>query len=473
MLKLKKMLLLTSCVISLLSFSILANTNLSTQINTLINKMHRNAHIGVYVESLDNGKTIFARNSKALFTPASVQKVLTSAAALIYLKPTFRFQTDILMTGKIDDHQLNGNLYIRFGGDPSFNTKKLKHLITGLHKRGINTVNGDIIIDGTAYNIVPYPPGYLWDDLSYDFAAPLKTIIINDNKFGLSFSPAKIPGEKPTLSTALPLNTIHLQNNLRTIKKYQKHCPVTIYSDAHNHYTVDGCLLMQQGDQYRTLAIRNPELVFQSILKSQLKKNDIVINGKIKTGKTASDAHRIEVSYSKPLSKLVTHLLKTSDNLYTNTLVKKLGQTYYQQQGSWQNGLRAIDQILSKTVGINTDKIRINDGAGLSRYNLLSPRSIGKVLNYIYHHKALRQVFWRALPIAGVDGTLSGRMRMLAKGKKLRAKTGTMTGASSLAGFAFHKNHHYAFVIMANGYVCKKTPFARLENKIAELLMRA
>lgn len=473
MLKRNTLLLLFSSTLYFSTIPAIASPeqSLTNDINQLLKTMGRNAHTGIFVQSMKTKRIIYTKNADALFTPASVMKVLTTTAALLYLKPNYCFKTELFSDGKIQNKQLKGNLFLKLNGDPSFNSKNLTQLLKQIKKHKINHINGNIYIDTTAYNNVPYPPGWLWDDLSYNYAAPLNTLIMNENKFTLSFLPSSIPGRRPTLTNKLPSNTIWINNQLTTTTSYNIHCPLAIYSDQHNHYLLKGCLLQQYGDQHRSLAIRNPLRVFRAQIKSTLDKLHITLGGKIYIKKMRSDATLLAIHQSKPLKQLIIHLLKTSDNLYADTLVKKIGEHYYKRTGSWQNGLRAMKKVIQQTIHINTKNIRINDGAGLSRYNLLSPSALGQLLYYIDHHKALRNIIRHALPIAGRDGTLKNRMHRLAKNNRLLAKTGTMTSASTLAGFIDSKHHgRLSFTIMINGYVGSKKPFQQLENKIGERL---
>src|SRR3990167_10428835 len=118
-----------------------------------------------------------------------------------------------------------------------------------------------------------------------------------------------------------------------------------------------------------------------------------------------------------------------------NTLLKKMGQQFTHQPGSWQNGVNAFKTILHRYGQVDFTGSTIEDGAGLSRYNAESPREFGQVLYLIYQTPALRTCLWNALPISGLSGTLKWRMSTPALRGRVHAKTGTMKGISSLTGF--------------------------------------
>ncbi len=447
--------------------------NIQAGLNQLIKK-YSNLNMGIIVQSVKTKAILYQHNANHLYTPASVLKLFTATAAAAYLKPDFKFATQLLSRAEVTNGTLNGDLTIKFSGDPELTSKQLNHLIGKLHKLGIHKITGNIYIDRHDYNNVPYPPGWLWDDLSYSYAAPMSAIIINQNKFNLSFTPAKEPEKAPHISSSLPSGIAHFANYVTTVTRYRQHCPLAIYSNNRNDYVLRGCLNKRLGKQHRILAIRNIAAYAKAIVKKSLNKHHIHYTGSIFIHRAEPHSRVLATHWSRPLNKIIYEMLKDSNNLTTNSLLKKLGERYYRSQGTWQNGLRALKQILSKPTGINFKKNLITDGAGLSRYNLISPRQISKLLYYIEHNSHVRPVIFNALPIAGKDGTLGGRMIGQGKSERIHAKTGSMTGVTALAGYVISKhNGLVSFVIMINGFIRPRRPYVQLENRICKLLVNA
>jgi D-alanyl-D-alanine carboxypeptidase/D-alanyl-D-alanine-endopeptidase (penicillin-binding protein 4) len=436
-------------------------------LNTMLSRTNPAVHIGVMVQSMSTGRIYFSRNANALFSPASTQKLLTVSAALINLTPTYRFPTRFLTTGTVNQGVLNGDLILQFSGDPSLNESDLIALVGSLQSMGIRRVAGRVIIDDTAFNHVPYPAGWLWSDLNSDFAAPLNTVIINRNKFGLTFIPARRIGEKPTIIPHLPPGSATFINEMRT----GGHCPLTIQGNEHNQYLLRGCLAPHPARQGRSIAIRNMRLFTTSLLRELLQQHHIAFTGNITAQKAPITAHLLTEHLSAPLKHIIVHLLKTSDNLYADALLKKMGENYTHHLGSWQTGLQAERPIFADDAGIHLNHLRLVDGAGLSQYDKVTPSDLSQILYYIEHNTMLRTTLIPALPIAGVDGTLAWRMPNLARGDRVHAKTGSMTGVSTLAGFV--QTDHYgllSFVIMVNNVPAYRAPYIILENRIVEFL---
>lgn len=447
-----------------------ASSSLDKEITKIIKKSKKPVHIGVVIRQAKTGKVIYNRKGNYLFAPASVQKLLTATAALHYLGPSFSFKTKLFTSGKKTNGTLKGNLLVQFNGDPELTADDLESLIEALKENGITKIKGKVFIDTSAYDSLYYPPGWVWDDLSYSYAAPLSAAIIDKNAFILRLTPNVKIGAPPTLSVDIPNQTVHFTNHIKTTKTFNKECPVTIYSDFNNHYMLSGCLNKNWGRQRRNVALRDPVPYISTLLIEDLKENNITYSGKISSHKTNKQYKLLAEHDSAPLRKILKDMLKKSDNLISDSLLKQIGHRYFHQPGSWSNGVKAMTKILAETK-IDFKGNLIDDGAGLSRYNLLSPYQLSELLQYVYHKPSLRRVLIQALPIAGIDGTLVERMISEAKDKRIRAKTGSMTGITSLAGYIYTKNLGVlTFAIMINGFVGKRHPYTKLEDKLCKFL---
>lgn len=445
-------------------------TTLSDKIAQQIKTTNPNMHVGIIIKSLKDNRIIYSTNDRQLFIPASTDKLLTAVAAIAYLGPHFHFQTDLLTTGHQKSQTLDGNLYIRFTGDPTLTRQQLNDLLAQLSKKGIRQIKGHVYIDNTQFRNVPYGPGWFWDDLSYSYAAPLSPVIINHNNFSLRMTPNEL-GDRPSLHASFPENVVSFKNYARTTKSYRKDCPILIYSERDNTYRVYGCIPKNGGIQRRALAIRNPTELAKHLIQQSLNEQGIRYTHPIDVKDTPQSAVLLAQHTSANLPILVKKALKKSDNLTTNALFLTLGATYYQKQGTWANSLHALKRILAPT-GIDFKQANITDGAGMSRYNLISPGQMMQLLRYAYLKKDIRTTLWSTLPISGYDGTLKWRLRDKNTKKRIHAKTGSMTGVSSLAGYVQSKTYGpIAFVIFINGFVGREKPYIIFQDKLCASLI--
>lgn len=446
---------------------------ITANLNHMVERVNPSIHVGVFVQSLSTGRVYYSKNANDFFAPASVQKLFTVTTALKKLGPNFEFPTRLMTDGFISQGILHGDLIFQFSGDPSLTRSNLSEFIKKLKTMGINRITGSVIIDNKAFAHTPYPPGWKWDDLSFDFAAPLNTVIIDRNRFGLGFFPGRVGG-KITLAPHLPPGTATFINQTTTTRYYKPSCPLKIYSNEDNQYLIRGCLPRGAQRQGRTLAIRNMEMFTNALIRELLRKNDIAFHGTIYNARPPVNAKLIAEHLSAPLSQLIIHLLKRSDNLYADALLKKSGEQFSNTPGTWQNGVAAVRSVMQNEVGINLSHLHLNDGAGLSSYNAITPSTLAQLLSYIHREPMLRETLVPALPIAGVDGTLRFRMPELGRRKLVHAKTGSMQGVSSLAGFVQTRSHGLlSFVIMINNVPKNRGPSIWLENKICEYLANA
>lgn len=461
---------------SIVSFSVYANysNSIGNNIHYMLEHVNPSVQAGVFVQSLNTGRVYYSKNANSFFAPASVQKLFTVSAALMQLGPNYQFPTKLLTNGTITQGVLRGNLIFQFSGDPSLTRSDLIAFVDKLRAMGVERISGNVIIDNKAFAHIPYPPGWKWDDLSFDFAAPLNTVIVDRNRFGLSFIPSRYVGRRATLMPHLPPGTATFINQTTTTRYARNSCPLQIYSNEENQYLIRGCIPRSAGKQGRSLAIRNMEMFTSAYIRELFRKYHIAFHGTIYNAKTPANTTLLSEHVSAPLRSLIVHLLKHSDNLYADALLKKTGEECSRSPGSWQNGVQAVRSVIADHVGMNLDHVRLNDGAGLSGYNAITPYSIAELLGYIERNPMLRQTLIPALPIAGVDGTLRGRMPSLARHKLLHAKTGSMKGVSTLAGFVQTRTHGLlSFVIMFNNITGNRGHYIWLENRLCEYLARS
>lgn len=445
---------------------------LGNQLNYIINSVQAESHadIGVYVKSMRNGDQLYSRNIYKPLTPASTLKVLTAEAALLYLKPEYRFQTQMLTDAEnIKDGVLQGNLYIVLGGDPSLTYNDLMDLILNLRSQEITGISGNVYIDNTAYDQSFYGPDWVWKDKGYCYAAPISASIINHNCLPFRVSPSKV-GQAAHVETYPNFFYPKIKNYVVT-KPNRSSCAVRLSNDLSAGLEIEGCMPKGKDAWGVSYVVTDVPGYNRALFRDVLNNMGIKIFGSVTFGGAPKNSSMIAHHYSEPLSDLIMEMLKKSDNVIAGALFKKLGQLYTKQPGSWENGSFAVSQILSKTAGVNTSGLKVLDGSGLSPSNLTTPSQLMQVLDFAFHHASTNDAFISALPIAGVDGTLKHRMGNIAR--RVRAKTGTISGVVSLAGYVMTAdNEIFAFVIMVNGNKGMTWKYKEMEDKIATTLAR-
>lgn len=449
------------CLIS----STLYASPLSSELDSLIQNKLPHAIIGVLVKDLETDQIIYALNDDKLLSPASGIKILTATASLYQFGADYHYETSLLRDDK--------NVYLRFSGDPSFKTTDLDNLIKQLKIQQITRIDGNVIIDESRFQPPYYAAGTNYDDLGWYYNAPTSAIILNDNKETFDFvSPVKL-GQPVKINSKNPNPPIKLINNLISVNVEQErnHCNFNIDIKPNNTLRLYGCLPQFKDVKKMSLAIPDPMLYAKQVVKESLKANGIVLKGQIISGKTPAKAQLIVSHQSKDMLKLVTHMLRKSDNLYANSFTKLLGIALT-QEGTFKQGAYAIKSIISKNTGLKMDNLDISDGEG-TRYNLISPAQMVVVLTHLYKDQTMRDYMAKALPHMGKTGSLQWRMRESDLTGRVYAKTGTMHDISSLSGYMMTKSDKpLTFSIIINGIHDDIGKAKEFEEKVLQILSR-
>lgn len=441
---------------------------LTYEISRIVQGCHQ-ADIGIYVKSMKYGDTLYAQNINQSFIPASIMKILTAESALLFLGPEYRFNTQFKTDAKsVDNGVLTGNLYLIQSGDPSLTYTDLNNLMGLLKSQQIKSISGNVYIDDSAFDHRYDAPGWTQKDLHFCYGAPISAGIINHNCLALQIVPGRKSGQPAHIVTSSHYYYPAMQNTIITKSHRSKGCYLKLGRSANSTLSLHGCMPKGHYTWGLSYVIENVLAYNQSLVQNLFRRYGVHIHGQVTRGKAQNSLAPVADHQSKPLRLIVNEMMKKSDNVIAGALFKKLGQLYTQQIGSWENGAFAVQNILSHKIRINTSGMRIIDGSGLSRYNQITPTQMMQVLDFAYHHIGTNYEFISSLPIAGIDGTLKHRMYNIPR--KVRAKTGSMQGVISLAGYASsYDKEPLAFVIMVNTRG-SKWEYKALEDKIATLL---
>lgn len=209
--------------------------------------------------------------------------------------------------------------------------------------------------------------------------------------------------------------------------------------------------------------------VFLTRFEQALKKKGIHI-GVLKKAECPSDAVLLK-SISTPIDKVLGRMMKESDNLYAEAVFYALAAKDGKPYASRKEAMYSIEKMIG-FLGFEPAKYRVADGSGLSLYNYLTPELETALLRYAFSRQEIFTSFYESLPIAGVDGTLKKRMIDTPAFNNVRAKTGTLTGVYSLAGYATAANgHQLAFCIINQG-VESASEARAFQDKVCVLLCK-
>ncbi|OOF66779.1 serine-type D-Ala-D-Ala carboxypeptidase [Rodentibacter sp. Ppn85] len=419
------------------------------------------ASTGIIAKNLNQDQIIADYHSTTFMLPASTQKIFTAVSAKLVLGDDFKFDTALLTNGKIQNGLLEGNLIVRFSGDPDLTSGQLYSLLAELKKQGINKIHGDLILDTSVFSSHDRGLGWIWNDLTMCFNSPPSAANIDNNCFYAELDANQTPGEtvKINVPAQFPIQVfgqIYVANS-----RESPYCQLDVMVHDNNRYQVKGCLARQTKPFGLSFAVQDPDAYAASIIQRQLKRLGIEFNGKVLQPQKPQQGQLLAQHFSKPLPALLKKMMKKSDNQIADSLFRAIAYHYYKRPATFQLGTLAVKSVLQKQ-GIKFGNSILADGSGLSRHNLVAPKTMLSILEYIAKNEDKLHLM-ETFPIAGVDGTISGRGGLINPPlvKNVIAKTGSLKGVYNLAGFMTNaRGEKIAFVQFINGYST-----GELENK--------
>jgi serine-type D-Ala-D-Ala carboxypeptidase/endopeptidase (penicillin-binding protein 4) len=407
--------------------------------------------ISISIYDLTEDKTVFELDTRKLLRPASNMKILTSAAGLLFLDSEYNFSTSLMYTGTIVNRTLYGDLYIKGGCDPDFITSDLDTLIKELTLNNIFDISGKIFIDLTMKDSLFWGKGWMWDDDPSTDAPYLSALNINDNVITVFVKPGDLM--KPALITTEPeTGYINIINRTATSNGYD---PLTVTRDwfnRTNNIIAEGNISPSDTGYAVKLNVFSPESYFMKLFFEKLEYSGIKNAGVFFKSEVPEKAVNL-YTFKRSLDTVIVNLNKVSDNLSAEMIIYALSEQYYGRNAAARNGLLLLDSLIILS-GHNPENFVLADGSGVSHYNLVSTGLINDILNYIYRNNYdLFIKLYNSLPAAGIDGTLRTRMKGSSSENNVHAKTGTLSGVSSLSGYLkTKKGNTLSFSIILQNY---------------------
>lgn len=418
-------------------------------------------HLGVQVYSITRQESLFEMNPNAPLSPASTIKLLTALVALKKLGPDYTYKTEVFMNGNLENGVLRGDLYLKGGGDPSLVTERLALLVDEIMRSDIRSITGGIFVDDTTFDNVQIDPRRIPTETDRAYNAPVAGLNFNYNTTTLFFRPGAKVGAKARVYVEPNTGYVELLNQASTSARASAYTLTAsrIRGKNGDAVLIKGNIPLGLKEQHSYFNITQPALYAGQALKYFLEARGVKIAGReVRSQKAPSSALKLAEHESLPLREIVTLMNKFSNNFIAETLVKTLGRDIKGSPGSTAKGLEVIlDE--STRIGVNTAGFQIVSGSGLTRDNRTSAAQFVQLLNAAYLDFDVFPELLSSLPIAGRDGTLRNRMKGTSAFGRLRAKTGTIDGVSTLVGMVQSRGGELlAFSVLMNDNT--KTPGA-------------
>jgi serine-type D-Ala-D-Ala carboxypeptidase/endopeptidase (penicillin-binding protein 4) len=449
----------------------------------------------VLVVSLDRGDTIFSLNPDLPLAPASNMKLFSTAAALYYLGPEFRYSTFALADGEIRDGSLHGDLVLYGTGDPAISSRMLggalpplRALADSLTALGIREIRGDVVGDGSYFDDMWIGEGWRDEYRLASYSAPIGALSLAENIISLRVLPGAAAGAPAVIRTVPATEGLLVQNQVRTVASGTSSIRFR-YDPA--GLVIEGQIARGNPGIARTVTVVDPANFAAAAFRNVLEQAGIAVHGGVRTIRTPGEspitraglanegdgngarAPRVVGTHlSPPLSEVVTVTNHISQNLYAEALFKTVGRVAL-GEGSFTGGARAVQYFLECEKPMDGTGVRFVDGSGLSPLNRVTARSTIHLLD-LMTRTDVWDAFYASLPEAanpeGGRHSLRGRMGGTPAARNLRAKTGTISNVSSLSGYVQAANgERLAFSIYVND-VAATWQAKRVEDAIGSRL---
>ena len=383
----------------------------------------------------------------------------------------------------LKDGVLRGSLVVVGSGDPSFSGRfhhgnslaPLEAWARGLQERGVRKIEGDILLDDSVLDGEAIPEGWSYNYLTDWYAAEIAGLCLNDNCQDICVTagdkegePVRVRVEPPPAYGEIVVSAVTAPARAHSALSFRR-------DPAGNTIEVFGRLALDAKPCREAVTVHNPTLFFGHHLAAALARAGIELKGAVRDlddldQRPLPPGNRtlLATYASPPLAEIIKRTNKDSQNLYAEQILRTLGARRG-GAGGVEEGFRAAKAFLERNK-INSKGFQMVDGSGLSRLNLMQPRQAVGLLEAMTRHPAF-QAFYDSLPVAGVDGSMNGRMRRSRAGGNLRAKTGSIKGVVALSGYVSTRDGELlAFSMIANNFTVPEAMAKRVIDRACECL---
>jgi D-alanyl-D-alanine carboxypeptidase/D-alanyl-D-alanine-endopeptidase (penicillin-binding protein 4) len=425
---------------------------------------------GLLVTDADNGEILFSRNAGSHFLPASDAKLFTTALALATLGPAYRVRTTVSTNGMLDANGvLSGDLILNGRGDANLSNRKFPYekkverdgpsekalaaLADAAVARGVKEIDGGVIADDSLFQQERFPSGWTVDDMLWSYGAAVSAIAVNDNTFTLELRPGSLAGDPATYAVDPASDFYTIENLILTGPRGTEEKLAAAREPGSRLVRVSGTIPAGAPPRRLTIAIEEPAEYAARLLARLLEARGVQIRGVARArhfGGSSDPAAETVLAerLGEPLAEEIRQVNKNSLNLHAELLLLLAGHEALGLH-SREDAVKFAEDFY-RNAGVADGDTVLSDGSGLSRRDLVTPRAIVQLLIYAAA-QPWGEIYRSSLPVAGVDGTLSERMKNTAAEGRIFAKTGTVEHVVALSGYATTVHGaHLIFSILGN-----------------------
>jgi D-alanyl-D-alanine carboxypeptidase/D-alanyl-D-alanine-endopeptidase (penicillin-binding protein 4) len=408
------------------------------------------ASVAVVVQPVDTAQPLVAHNAARAMNPASVMKLVTTYAALDLLGPAWTWKTTAWVDTAAVNGVLSGNLYLKGSGDPRFAIEHLWGLLRQLRVRGIQQINGDVVLDRTVFDVPAIDPGAFDDKPMRPYNVGPDGLLINLR--ALRFTLLADNG-KPRLLMETPSDGLRVDNQLRAGEggcgsNWKDFISIRLIPENNgNRLEFTGTYSPLCGEKALNLAPLPADGQAGGLIRALWKELGGTLGGQVRGGSVPVGSRLIATHESPPLADTVRDINKYSNNVMARQVYLTLGN-----ESAPATAERARQRIADwlNARGLRFAELEIENGSGLSRSERISADSLNRLLLDAWKNPVMPE-FVSSLPIVGIDGTMKKRLNGSEATGRAHIKTGTLDSVKTAAGYALDaRGRRYAVTFLIN-----------------------
>lgn len=409
--------------------------------------------LGVVVQEIGTAEPMVSLNPDTPRNPASTIKVITTLTALAELGPTYSWATEVFTTAPVRGGVLDGDLIIKGFGDPYLMTEEFWKLVQALRRQGLETINGDLVIDNSYFDVPDGDPGEFDNRPFHAYNVRPAALLVNLKAVYFHFYPAG-DGRNIFIRTEPELPNLQIDNRLMPISGscggYQHGIAMTVPDPvAADRVIFEGRYATSCGHSVFARSVLTPETFAFGVFKALWQQGGGTLSGGVRSGVAAPGMRPYATWNSRPLAEVIRYVNKFSNNVMTRQILLTLGAELVGEPGTVDGGIQAVKQFLGRN-NIATDQLVIENGSGLSRIERVTPRLMKDALLHANADPFMPE-FTASLAIVGMDGTARNRLKKREEAGHAHVKTGTLDNVSALAGYVDAKSgRRFVIVGMLN-----------------------
>ncbi len=417
--------------------------------------------VGMRVVEARSGRLLFGRRGAALMDPASNQKVLATATAIMRLGSDWRFRTELTGPEPNADGVIKGDVYLRGSGDPTMRSPDLEMMAQRLARRGIRRIEGAVIADTRRIGA---------DEAATDAGADgagggesserggsnaRPPLVVNRGFMQVRVRPGSSAGSFPEITTTPNDDSFEIRNTARTRASGTAKINVDVsLSGTKIRVDVSGTILVGQLGFAFKRKVPHQALYAASLLRASLVQAGVVVLEPARVGTTPAGASLIERHESEPLGILLRKINKDSDNDQAERVLEAAGAEVYGGAPTPDKGVRLLREVIGE-LGLTPGSYVSRNGSGLGHANRITAEAMASLLRALYLDPRIGPEILQSLSVGGVDGTTRNRFKGSLAAKHVRAKTGTLIGKSCLSGYVGDGSDVLVFSILVEGLSSK------------------